>query len=87
MECAIERQELFAAGVRNHISPVTVSLNNLGQAGSQTLAPAYAGPQGQFDGLDQVNVRLTPALKGLGVINLVLSVDGISSNTVSVDIR
>jgi hypothetical protein len=34
-----------------------------------------------------VNVRLTAALKGGGIASLVLSVDGIPSNTVSIDIR
>jgi len=48
----------------------------------------YAGPEGSgVPGLDQVNLRLTSALKGLGVANLVLSVDGVSSNTVTVDVR
>src|SRR5216684_2227579 len=44
-----------ATGIRNFISPVMVYLN--GAPGpTQILAPAYAGPQGQYDGLDQVNL-------------------------------
>jgi uncharacterized protein (TIGR03437 family) len=56
--------------------------------GGTTLTVEYAGPNGSgVPGLDQVNVRLAPNLKELGVSNLVLTVDGVSSNSVSVDIR
>jgi len=72
--------ELYATGIRNHVSPVIVSLNQETQ-GSQSIAPAYAGAQGQFDGLDQVNVEITnlPVLPGY---ILVLNVDGLVSNAV-----
>jgi uncharacterized protein (TIGR03437 family) len=72
--------ELYATGVRNHVSPVAVLLNQ-GQQGSQNLAPAYAGAQGQFDGLDQVNVEITN-LPIVPSYNLVLVVDGLVSNAV-----
>ena len=78
--------ELFATGIRNHVSPVTVSLFG-GQGMNETVAPAYAGPQGQFDGLDQVNVEITnlPALPSspMGTFySLALNVDGLVSNLV-----
>jgi len=75
---------LYATGVRN-----PSSLNNVRcTIDGKNMIVDYAGPEGSgVPGLDQVNVRLTSALKGLGVINLVLTVDSISSNTVSVDIR
>ena len=71
--------ELYATGIRNHVSPVSVSLNQ-GQQGSQSFAPAYAGAQGQFDGLDQVNLEITklPIVPGYTVLN----VDGMVSNAV-----
>ena len=72
--------ELYATGIRNHVSPVSVSLNQ-GQQGSQSVAPAYAGAQGQFDGLDQVNVEITNLPIVPGYI-LVLNVDGMVSNAV-----
>ena len=56
--------------------------------GGISVPVEYAGPEGSgVAGLDQVNIRLTSALKGLGLANLVLSVDGVPSNTVLVDIR
>jgi uncharacterized protein (TIGR03437 family) len=36
------------------------------QIGGMTLTPAHAGPQGTFDGLDQINVKLPSTLKGSG---------------------
>jgi len=78
--------ELFATGIRNHVSPVVVSLNER-QQGSQSLVPTYAGEQGQFEGLDQVNVEITnlptlPASPSGGLYNLVLKMDGVVSNPV-----
>ena len=75
--------ELFATGIRNHVSPVVVSLNER-QQGSQSLVPTYAGEQGQFEGLDQVNVEITnlPVLPSGGPYNLVLKMDGVVSNPV-----
>ena len=75
---------LYATGVRNRSSISNVQCI----IGGISVPVEYAGPEGSgIPGLDQVNIRLTSDLKGLGVANLVLTVDGISSNTVSVDIR
>jgi len=74
----------YATGIRNRSSLANARTT----IGGISVPVEYAGPEGSgVPGLDQVNVRLTPALKGLGVANLVLSVDGVSSNTVSVEIR
>jgi uncharacterized protein (TIGR03437 family) len=70
--------ELFGTGIRNHVSPVAVLLNQ--PEGSQTLEPLYAGAQGELDGLDQVNVEITN-LSAMPY-RLVLNVDGLVSNTV-----
>ena len=75
---------LYATGIRNRSSLANVQV----AIGGISVPVEYAGPEGSgIPGLDQVNLRLTPALKSLGFANLVLTVDGISSNTVSVDIR
>jgi uncharacterized protein (TIGR03437 family) len=75
---------LYATGIRNRSSLENVRCI----IGGTSLPVEYAGPNGSgMPGLDQVNVRLTSDLKGLGVTTLVLMVDGIPSNTVSVDIR
>ena len=47
----------------------------------------YAGPQPDYEGLDQVNVALTLNLRGSGESNVVLTVDGQPSNTVTVNIK
>ena len=75
---------LYATGIRNRLSLANVQV----AIGGISVPVEYAGPEGSgIPGLDQVNLRLPYALKGLGVANLVLTVDGISSNTVSVDIK
>jgi uncharacterized protein (TIGR03437 family) len=86
--------ELYATGIRNHVSPVVVSLSSgpegPGTPGPLNVAPAYAGPQGQFDGLDQVNVEITtlptlapaPQAAPGTPYTLVLNVDGLISNAV-----
>ncbi len=79
--------ELFATGIRNHVSPVTVYLSDV-LFEFQTLTPEYAGPQGQFDGLDQVNVEITnlsaapPPGATYTSYMLILDVDGFASNAV-----
>ena len=44
----------------------------------------FDGPQGQFIGLDQVNVQLSPTLAGAGLVDVVVVVDGFPSNIVEV---
>ena len=74
----------YATGIRNRSSLA----NARATIGGISVPVEYAGHEGSgLPGLDQVNIRLTPALKGLGVANLALTVDGNPSNTVSVDIR
>jgi uncharacterized protein (TIGR03437 family) len=47
----------------------------------------YAGAQGQYEGLDQINLRLTPTLAGKGLVGVQVSVDGKSVNTVQVHLQ
>jgi len=44
----------------------------------------YIGPQNQFTGLDQINVALPAGLRGLGAVNIVLTIAGRSSNAVQI---
>ena len=44
----------------------------------------FADAQGQFIGLDQVNVELSPTLAGVGLADVVVVVDGFASNAVQV---
>jgi uncharacterized protein (TIGR03437 family) len=48
---------------------------------------AFAGPQGSFAGLDQVNLSLPRSLAGTGESSLYLNVDGKLSNVASLNIQ
>ena len=74
---------LFGTGIRYYSS-----MNNV----KATIASVesevhYAGPQGQYVGLDQVNIRVPRSALVGGEVDLVLSVDGMKSNPVRVHIR
>ncbi len=75
--------ELYGTGIRGR-----TSLNNVtctvGAIPAQVL---YAGAQGAFVGLDQVNVVLPRALAGRGEVNVILAVDGQSANTVTLNVK
>ena len=73
--------ELFGTGIRSHTTPVTAKI------GSTTLTASYAGPQGGFVGLDQINILLPKSLRGAGNVNLQLTVDGQTANTVALNFK
>jgi uncharacterized protein (TIGR03437 family) len=75
--------ELFGTGIRGRtsLSAVSVTLGGLAQQ------VTYAGAQGSYEGLDQVNVLLNPSLAGSGQLTLQLTVDGIPANPVTVNIQ
>jgi uncharacterized protein (TIGR03437 family) len=73
---------LFGTGIRGFTTPVTATI------GGVSIPVVAAVPQGETPGLDQVNIGpLPPALAGRGEIDIVLTVDGKRSNTVSVSFR
>jgi uncharacterized protein (TIGR03437 family) len=57
--------------------------------GNMSLPALYVGPQGQYAGLDQVNVQLPASLAGSGTVNVVVKTQdtGVTSNVVTVDIQ
>lgn len=73
--------ELYGTGIRSHTTPVTAKI------GSTTLTASYAGPQGGFVGLDQINIVLPRSLAGNGTVNLQLIVDGQAANTVTLNFK
>jgi uncharacterized protein (TIGR03437 family) len=73
---------LFGTGIRNVSSTSQVSVTVNGVAGTVT----YAGAQGSYEGLDQVNVLLPHSLAGSGSVNVVLTAAGVTANTVTIDI-
>jgi uncharacterized protein (TIGR03437 family) len=55
--------------------------------GSVTVDATYAGPQGQFPGLDQINVPLPLALHGAGTVDVTVTVNGVTSNAVKIAVQ
>lgn len=74
---------LFGTGIkyRSDLSAVQA------QVGSLDLPVEYAGAQGEFAGLDQVNLLLPSSLSGSGQTKLTLKVEGRVSNQVSITIK
>jgi len=76
---------LFGTGIRGRsaLSAVTASI------GGVNLPVAFADAQGAFAGLDQVNIMISPpqTLKGRGTVDVVLTVDGVKSNTVQINFK
>jgi uncharacterized protein (TIGR03437 family) len=66
----------YATGIRRApLVQVTVSI------GGVSVPVTYAGTQGVFIGLDQVNVQLPASLAGRGDVPIILSVAGKQANT------
>lgn len=74
---------LFGTGLRRFSSLSAVSVR-IGGQDAQVLA---AAAQGQFLGLDQVNVLLPRSLIGRGEVDVVLTVDGNTANTIRINVR
>ena len=73
---------LFGTGIRGAgLSGVSCTVHG-------TSVPVeYAGPQGPFLGLDQINIDLPLALKGSGQSEVVVTAAGHKANTVLIDIQ
>jgi len=74
---------LFGTGIRGRTSLANVSAT----IGGTSVAVLFAGAQGQFPGLDQVNLMLPLTLKAKGETDVVLTVDGQVANKVRVNIH
>lgn len=73
---------LYGTGIRGASALQNVTCTIGGEA-----APVfYAGAQGFFQGLDQVNVLIPSVLAGRGQVNVTLSVDRQLSNTVTISV-
>jgi uncharacterized protein (TIGR03437 family) len=73
---------LYGTGIRGRtgLSGASVTLGGI------ALQVDYAGAQGTYAGLDQVNVLLDHSLAGQGQLTLQLTVDGVPANPVVVNI-
>lgn len=74
---------LFGTGFRyrQSLSGVSVTI------GGVPVEVLYAGAQGGYYGLDQINLRLPRTLAGRGEMDVVLKVDGRTANIVRVNIK
>jgi uncharacterized protein (TIGR03437 family) len=74
---------LFGTGIRmrSSLSAVTATI------GGENSEVLFAGPQNDFVGLDQLNLRLPRSLIGRGQVEIRLTVDGQLSNPLSMTIR
>lgn len=88
---------LYATGIENVQDSVTAIIgpntvagfegSNVDPSSAQTIQTTFAGTQGQFQALDQVNVPLPSSLAGAGTMYLQLNVDGYLSNTVELNFK
>jgi len=51
------------------------------------VTAAYAGAQGTFAGQDQINIEIPRSLRGAGIVDVVLNVDGQVTNVVKIHIQ
>ena len=74
---------LYGTGVRlrSSLANMTARLGNV------TVPVLFAGAQGDYAGLDQVNIQIPRILAGRGEVELVLMVDGQQSNVVRINIK
>jgi uncharacterized protein (TIGR03437 family) len=73
----------YGTGIRGRSSLSNVHLT----IGGTSVPVQFAGAQTTYPGLDQVNVQLPLSLRGAGESNVVLTVDGQVSNTVTIRVQ
>ncbi|MFN0086256.1 MAG: BACON domain-containing protein [Blastocatellia bacterium] len=74
---------LFGTGLRHCSAPAAASAS-LGGVDAPIL---FAGPQGAFAGLDQINLQIPRALAGRGEIDILISIDGQTANTIRINVK
>lgn len=75
---------MFGTGFRGRNSLQGVSV----MVGNQTIPGVlFAGAQGQYEGFDQVDVQLPTSLAGAGVVNVVATVEGATTNVVQIQLQ
>ena len=74
---------LYGTGFKGFSGLQNVSAT-IGTAMAQVL---YVGPQGQFAGLDQVNLVVPRSLAGSGEVPIILTIDGQTANVVTINVK
>lgn len=75
--------ELYGTGIRGRSSLANV----VAQIGGVPVTVTFAGSQEQFSGLDQVSLDVPRSLAGAGEVPVVLTVDGVTANVVTLSIK
>ncbi len=74
---------LFGTGLRSRLALATVRAT----MSDQDIEILYAGTQGGYVGLDQLNLKLPRTLAGKGEVDLKLYVEGKPANTVRINLK
>jgi len=74
---------LYGTGIRNRSDLAKVKV----QIGGVEAVVEYAGAQGYFAGLDQLNIKLPRSLAGRGLVNIEMQADGRLANSVTAYIK
>ncbi|HQR36614.1 MAG TPA: NF038122 family metalloprotease [Blastocatellia bacterium] len=74
---------LFGTGFRHQrdLSNVVVKLDDV------ETAVLFAGPQGEFEGLDQLNLRIPRNLAGRGEVEVIVNMGGYEANRVRIHLK
>jgi uncharacterized protein (TIGR03437 family) len=75
--------QLYGTGIRGRSSLGAVTA----RIGGVDAPVEYAGPVSDLLGLDQVNLRVQRSLIGRGQVDIILTVDGKTANTVTINIK
>jgi uncharacterized protein (TIGR03437 family) len=67
---------LYGTGIRGAASSTTCTV------GGVSVPVTFAGKQTTYPGLDQVNISIPPSLRGSGVVDVVVTSNGMASNVV-----
>jgi uncharacterized protein (TIGR03437 family) len=74
---------LYGTGVRGRTNLNQVSAT----IGGVSVPVAYAGAQGQFPGLDQINLTIPRSLAGRGMVDVIVTVQGQATNIGRISIQ
>jgi uncharacterized protein (TIGR03437 family) len=74
---------LFGTGIRQH-SSLSAVIATIGGAYAEV---SFAGAQGAFTGLDQINVRVPRTLAGRGEVDVLLTVEAQMANPVRINLK
>jgi uncharacterized protein (TIGR03437 family) len=72
---------LYCTGIRSSLAGSVAVLIN-----GTDVPVLYAGPQLEYDGLDQINVALPFTLRGAGEVDVVVEAGGVLANTARIQI-